>query len=107
MRTARLVAATAVLAAGIAIHPARAAAPDPGSLVRTTVQSQVGVVLDEIPASLRNRAAARPDREAGQLLEAASADAAAPDELPPGLPLARSTTPAGTRCRSHPSRCGT
>ncbi len=57
MRTACLVAATAVLAAGIAIHPAGAAAPDPGSLVRTTVQSQVGVVLDEIPASLRSRAA--------------------------------------------------
>ena len=58
MSRARLVVASAALAAVLALNPADAAAADPGSLVRTTMQSQVGVVLDEIPASLRGRAAA-------------------------------------------------
>src|SRR5215471_296210 len=35
-----------------------ASAPDPGSLVRTTMNSEIGVVLDEIPQSMRNRVAA-------------------------------------------------
>jgi hypothetical protein len=43
-----------------------AAAADDGSLVRTTMQSEVGVVLDEIPAGMRDRVAAqflgKPDR---------------------------------------------
>ena len=56
-----------VFAAGIVLvvapgpRSARAVPPpqvDPGSLVRTTMQSEVGVVLDEIPASMRSRVAA-------------------------------------------------
>jgi hypothetical protein len=60
---------TVVLLSGIALvalaalRPwgAGAASPqpqDPGSLVRTTMQSNVGVVLDELPASMRSRVAA-------------------------------------------------
>jgi hypothetical protein len=56
-----------VFAAGIVLvvapgpRSARAVPPpqvDPGSLVRTTMQSEVGVVLDEIPDSMRSRVAA-------------------------------------------------
>ena len=45
---------------GVAAPGARAVAPqpDPGSLVLTTMQSKIGVILDEIPASMRSRVAA-------------------------------------------------
>src|SRR5262245_48768559 len=52
----------AVLAGVVLLTGAQSATPapppDPGSLVRTTVQSEVGVVLDELPPSMRARVTA-------------------------------------------------
>src|SRR5262245_46549756 len=60
----RASAIVSVIALGVLAAPllwtAGAATPqpqDPGSLLRTSMQSEVGVVLDELPASMRNRVA--------------------------------------------------
>src|SRR5262245_31136185 len=49
--------AAVLLATARSAPPAPPAPSDPGALVRTTVSSEVGVVLDEIPASIRTRVA--------------------------------------------------
>lgn len=54
-RRTRTAAAWALAAACCAVAPADAvAAADEGSLVRTTMHSEVGVVLDEIPEAMRD-----------------------------------------------------
>jgi hypothetical protein len=59
MRGLSLAVLVAVLVAGWATvtGASRASGSDPGALVRTTAQSTIGVVLDEIPPSMRSRVA--------------------------------------------------